>query len=194
MVRTPSTMVPLGTTMPDFSLPNGCGITHDAHSIRGTSGTLVVFMCNHCPFVVHIADELAALGRDYGSQGIGIVGINSNDVENYPDDAPEKMVSFAKSHGITWPYLYDASQDVARSFDAACTPDFFLYDAHEQLVYRGQLDDSRPGNDTPITGSDLRAAIDALLSDGEISQSQEPSIGCNIKWKSSTTNRSRGDD
>lgn len=193
MARTPSTMVPLGTMLPDFSLPDGHGMQHDMHAVQGDVGTLVIFMCNHCPFVVHIAAELAALGRDYTPQGIGIVGINSNDVESYPDDAPEHMVVFAETHGIHWPYLYDASQDVALAFEAACTPDFFLYNNNQELVYRGQLDDSRPGNDKPVTGADLRAALDALVRGESISSSQQPSLGCNIKWKATSDHCLRGE-
>jgi peroxiredoxin len=183
MSRTLSKMVPLGTAMPDFTLPSGDGQMYKAQAIRGEVGTLVIFICNHCPFVVHVANELAALGRDYHGEDLHIVAINSNDAEQYPDDAPEQMVTVAASWGLTYPYLYDQTQDVARAFEAACTPDFFLFDHGGQLVYRGQLDDSRPGNDLPVTGQDLRSAMDALLAGDAISTTQTPSMGCNIKWK-----------
>ena len=183
MARTPSTMQELGTSAVDFSLPDGTGATHSLNSCRGDKGTLVIFMCNHCPFVVHVADELASLGRDYSNRGIGIVAINSNDVENYPDDAPDKMVETAKAWGLDFPYLYDESQEIAKQYQAACTPDFFLYDEQDSLIYRGQLCESRPGSDIPVTGKDLRAALDALVSGTPVSEDQKPSIGCNIKWK-----------
>jgi thiol-disulfide isomerase/thioredoxin len=140
-------------------------------------------MCNHCPFVKHIRSQLAQLARDYQAKGAAIVGINSNDVENYPDDAPDKMALEVKSAGYTFPYLYDKTQAVAKAYRAACTPDFFLFDKEKKLVYRGQLDNSRPGNDLPVTGADLRAALDAVLEDRAVPKEQKPSIGCNIKWK-----------
>ena len=184
MARTPSTMSPLGTTCPDFTLPDPRGGTVDRDGAMGEHGLLVMFLCNHCPFVVHVADELAAIGRDYAGSGLGIVAISSNDVANYPDDSPEKMAQEAGHRGYVFPYLYDETQGVARAFDAACTPDFFLYDADGLLVYRGQLDGSRPGNEEPVTGADLRAAMDALVAGEAIPAEQTPSLGCNIKWKS----------
>jgi thiol-disulfide isomerase/thioredoxin len=183
MPRTSSTMQALGTTAVDFSLPDGNGAMHSFKSCRGDKGTLVIFMCNHCPFVVHVAEELSKLGSDYSDRGIGIVGINSNDVDKYPDDAPVKMVETAKAWDLDFPYLHDDSQEIARKHQAACTPDFFLYDQGDTLVYRGQLCESRPGSDTPVTGDDLRAALDAVIAGDRPSDDQKPSIGCNIKWK-----------
>ena len=183
MARTPSTMVQLGTPCPDFDLPDPRGGTTSRAASMGEHGLLVMFICNHCPFVIHIADMLAELGRTYPGQGVGVVAINSNDVLNYPDDSPEKMVEECELRGYEFPYLYDETQAVAKSFDAACTPDFFLYDGEGDLVYRGQLDDSRPGNDAPVTGVDLKAAMDALIAGDAIPADQTPSIGCNIKWK-----------
>lgn len=183
MVRTPSTMLPLGTIAPDFELPNVDGRTVDFAAASGSKGTVVMFICNHCPFVKHVADQLAALGRDYSSSGIGFVAISSNDVSTHPADSPEQMVREAEERGYPFPYLYDETQDVAKEYQAACTPDFYLFDAGRNLVYRGQLDSSRPGNDIPVTGSDLREAIDALLAGRPPVSEQKPSIGCNIKWK-----------
>ncbi len=186
MARIPSTMSPLGTLAPDFELPDTVsGKKISLQQAKGAKGTLIMFICNHCPFVLHVNDELARLGRDYAGTGINIVAINANDVENFPDDSPEKMTERAKEKGFAFPYLFDESQEVARAYDAACTPDFFLFDKQLKLVYRGQLDDSRPGNDIPVTGKDLRAALDALLKGREISNQQRPSLGCNIKWKNS---------
>ena len=183
MVRTPSTMLPLGTVAPDFSLPNVDGSTVDYAAAAGTHGTVVMFICNHCPFVKHVADQLAALGREYQTRGIGFVAISSNDVATHPADSPEQMVAEADERGYTFPYLYDETQDVAKAYHAACTPDFYLFDADRRLVYRGQLDPSRPGGDVPVTGSDLRAAIEALLAGRPPLAEQVPSLGCNIKWK-----------
>jgi peroxiredoxin len=173
--------------MPTFTLPDASGTMHASASIAGECGTLVVFLCNHCPYVVHVADELGRIGADYADRGIGLVGITSNDVSKYPADAPSHMPAFAARHGLTFPYLYDESQLVAQAFKAACTPDFFLFDASGSLVYRGQLDDSRPGNDTPVTGTHLRAALNALLAGGPMRVEQVPSLGCNIKWKQCTS-------
>jgi peroxiredoxin len=183
MVRTPSTMLPLGTRAPDFTLPNVDGRQVSLAGAAGTRGTLVMFICNHCPFVKHVADQLAALGRDYMPRGIGMVAISSNDVATHPADSPEQMVREAEERGYPFPYLYDASQEVAKAYHAACTPDFFLFDEERSLVYRGQLDPSRPGNDVAVSGSDLRAAIDAVLAGRAPAPEQTPSIGCNIKWK-----------
>jgi len=183
MVRTPSTMLPLGTVAPGFSLPNIDGRVVDLAEAAGPKGTVVVFICNHCPFVKHVADQLAALGRDVMPRGIGIVAISSNDVSTHPADSPEQMVHEAEDRGYAFPYLYDESQSVAQAYHAACTPDFFLFDGARKLVYRGQLDASRPGNDIPVTGVDLRAAIDAVLAGKPVAGEQRPSLGCNIKWK-----------
>lgn len=183
MVRTPSTMLPLGTPAPDFSLPNVDGQTVSLADAAGPKGTLVMFICNHCPFVKHVADQLAALGRDYLPRGLGVVAISSNEVSAHPADSPEQMVHEAEDRGYVFPYLYDESQEVAQAYHAACTPDFFLFDGDKKLVYRGQLDASRPGNDIPVTGADLRAAIDAVLGGQPVSAEQRPSLGCNIKWK-----------
>jgi peroxiredoxin len=183
MVRTPSTMLPLGTTAPDFSLTNVDGRTVSLADAAGPKGTVVMFICNHCPFVKHVADQLAALGRDVMPLGIGVVAISSNDVSTHPADSPEQMVHEAEDRGYPFPYLYDESQAVAKDYHAACTPDFFLFDAGRKLVYRGQLDASRPGNEIPVTGADLRAAIDAVLAGKPVATEQRPSLGCNIKWK-----------
>ena len=183
MVRTPSTMLPLGTTAPDFSLPNVDGRMVSLADAAGPKGTVVMFICNHCPFVKHVADQLAALGRDVMPLGVGVVAISSNDVSTHPADSPEQMVHEAEDRGYPFPYLYDESQEVAKDYHAACTPDFFLFDAGRKLVYRGQLDASRPGNEIPVTGADLRAAIDAVLAGKPVATEQRPSLGCNIKWK-----------
>lgn len=183
MVRTASTMLPLGTEAPDFSLPDCNGQTVSRDDFRGKKGLLVIFMCNHCPYVKHVAPELAKLGSEYMGKDVGVVGISSNDVDNYPDDSPEKMKEEAAAQGYEFPYLYDADQAAAQNYKAACTPDFYLFDADLKLVYRGQLDDSRPKEGSVPNGSDLRAALDALLSGAPIPDPQKPSIGCNIKWK-----------
>lgn len=183
MVRTASTMLPLGTEAPDFSLPDYDGKTVKRDDFRGKKGLLVIFMCNHCPYVKHVAPELAKLANDYLPQDVGIVGISSNDVEKYPDDSPEMMKAEAAAQGYTFPYIYDESQAVAQVYKAACTPDFYLFDAEMKLVYRGQLDGTRPKEGSTPNGEDLRAAIDALLASEPIPEPQRPSIGCNIKWK-----------
>jgi len=183
MVRTPSTMLPLGTQAPDFELPNVDGRMVGLAEAAGPRGTVVMFICNHCPFVKHVADQLAMLARDYASHGIGFVAISSNDVAAHPADSPEQMVREAEERGYLFPYLYDETQEVAKAYHAACTPDFYLFDAQRKLSYRGQLDSSRPGNGIPVTGSDLRGAIDALIFGRSAVADQTPSIGCNIKWK-----------
>lgn len=184
MVMTESTMLPLGTKAPDFSLPDVTrGKTVSLSDFKGVPALLVIFMCNHCPFVKHIREGLASFGRDYQAKGVVIIGINSNDVANYPEDHPDKMKREAREFGYTFPYLFDESQEVAQAYQAACTPDFFLFDRDLKLVYRGQFDGSRPGNDIPVTGKDLRVATDAVLEGLEVPQDQTPSIGCNIKWK-----------
>ena len=183
MVRTASTMLPLGTEAPDFSLPdyNGKQVARD--DFRGKRGLLVIFMCNHCPYVKHVAPELARLADEYQGKQIAVVGISSNDVETYPDDAPEKMKAEAVAQGYHFPYLFDEQQSVAQAYRAACTPDFFLFDSDFRLVYRGQMDDTRPKQGVAPNGHDLRAALDALLSGQPIPEPQKPSIGCNIKWR-----------
>ena len=182
MVKTASTMLPLGTKAPGFSLPNIDGSTVSLSDLAGSKGLLVVFLCNHCPFVKHLRTQLAEFATEYQAKGLAVVGISSNDVANYGDDSPEKMQAEAADAGYTFPYLYDESQDVAKAYRAACTPDFFLFDADQSLVYRGQFDDSRPGNEKRITGADLRAASDAVLAGKDVSPEQTPAIGCNIKW------------
>jgi peroxiredoxin len=184
MARTESTMQSLGTLAPEFSLTDvvsGKPVRRDG--AKGAGGLLVMFLCVHCPFVKHIEQAIARFAADYAGQGLGIVAISSNDVVNYPDDSPEGMRAQAKRFGFTFPYLYDESQQVARAYDAACTPDFFLYDRDLKLVYRGQFDASRPGSSVPVTGSDLRHAVDALLAGKPPLEEQRPSLGCNIKWK-----------
>lgn len=216
MVLTPSTMrLKLGTEAPDFSLPDVVsGKTISLASFSGKKGLLVMFICQHCPYVQHIKEELAKLGRDYAPAGgvtsqeglvvplppaaasgaasssgshsgkdAGLVAISSNDAKNYPDDAPNKLKAFAQQEGFQFPFLYDEDQEVAKVYTAACTPDFFLFDQKRKLVYRGQLDDSRPESGKPVTGKDLRAALDAVLADTPVPRDQKPSIGCNIKWK-----------
>jgi len=183
MVRTPSTMLPLGTLAPDFDLPNVDGTMVSYAAAAGPRGTVVMFICNHCPFVKHVADQLAALGREFMPRGVGFVAISANDVSTHPADSPEQMVAEAEERGYPFPYLYDETQEVAHAYHAACTPDFYLFDADRRLVYRGQLDPSRPGGDLPVTGSDLRRAVEALLAGGPPVADQVPSLGCNIKWK-----------
>jgi peroxiredoxin len=176
-------MLPLGTMAPDFALPNIDGKTVSLADLSSAPALLVIFMCNHCPFVKHLREGLAQLGRDYQSRGVAVVGINSNDVATHPEDSPAKMAEEHKSAGYTFPYLFDADQMIAKSYHAACTPDFFLFDKARKLVYRGQFDDSRPGNGIPVTGTELRAALDALLKGQAVPVEQKPSIGCNIKWQ-----------
>ncbi|HEX5053861.1 MAG TPA: thioredoxin family protein [Planctomycetota bacterium] len=182
MVKTASQMLPLGTAAPDFDLPDAHGKRHTLRAAKGRPA-LVFFLCNHCPFVKHIRGGLAALARDYRTADLAMFGINSNDFEAYPDDAPDKMASEAAANAWTFPYLVDADQSVAKAYRAACTPDFFLFDRDHRLVYRGQFDASRPGNDVAVTGADLRAAIDAVLARRPVAAEQRPSIGCNIKWR-----------
>jgi peroxiredoxin len=183
MALTPSTMLPLGTLAPAFTLPDTAGKKVGIDDFKDAPALAVIFMCNHCPYVKHIRSGLAQFARDYLPRGVGIVGINANDVQNYPADSPAKMAEEVASAGYSFPYLYDESQTVARAYHAACTPDFFLFDRNLRLVYRGQFDDSRPGNGVPVTGQDLRQALDALLAGKPVPSNQTPSIGCNIKWK-----------
>ncbi|HNP62331.1 MAG TPA: thioredoxin family protein [Woeseiaceae bacterium] len=183
MAQTPSNMLPLGTIAPAFVLPDVDGKMHSLDDAAGSRGYLVMFICNHCPFVMHVADELARLGKDCKTRNVAVFAINSNDFENYPADSPAKMKDEKARRGYTFPYLVDEDQSVARAYNAACTPDFYLFDGDRKLVYRGQLDGSRPGNNVAVDGSDLRGAIDALLAGEPVSDEQIPSIGCNIKWR-----------
>jgi peroxiredoxin len=175
-------MLPLGTSAPEFSLPDANGKTVTLGSLRGAKALVVVFMCNHCPYVKHIAPELARLSNEYLAKGVAFIGINSNDAQAYPDDSVEMMKVEMERQGYTFPYLFDATQDVAKAYRAACTPDFFVFDSNQKLAYRGQMDDSRPKTDRPLTGKDLREALDCLLAEKPVSTIQKPSIGCNIKW------------
>ncbi|MFW6198378.1 MAG: thioredoxin family protein [Acidobacteriota bacterium] len=185
MVLTDSTMLPLGTEIPTFSLRDAVsGRTLSPEDVAGERGTLVMFLCNHCPYVQHVLPELRRLAEEYRDRGIGMVAINANDIDNYPQDSPENMKELAESEGWGFPFLMDDTQEVAKAYRAACTPDFFVFDADDCLVYRGRLDGSRPGNDVELTGEDLRAALDALLQGETIpAEEQKPSAGCNIKWK-----------
>jgi peroxiredoxin len=183
MAVTPSTMLPLGTQAPFFSLQDGKGETFSLDAFRKSRALLLMFICNHCPFVKHIQSGLVSLAKDYQTQGVAILAINANDAEKYPDDSPQKMVEESEKLGYPFPYLIDETQAIAKAYHAACTPDFFLFDPHQKLVYRGQMDGARPGNTIPVTGIDLRQAMDALLSEKPLSQDQKPSMGCNIKWK-----------
>ena len=176
-------MLPLGTAAPDFNLPDTNGKLISLAGFKDKSALVVIFICNHCPYVIHIRPGLAQLAQDYTAKNVGVVGINSNDVKNYPADSPARMKEEVKAAGYTFPYLYDETQAVAKSYHAACTPDIFLFDRGRRLVYRGQFDASRPGNGIPVTGKDLRAALDAVLAGRTTSEFQAPSIGCNIKWK-----------
>jgi peroxiredoxin len=184
MARTESTMLALGTHAPDFQLPDvTSGEAIGLGRFQDKKALLVMFICRHCPFVKHVQDELAKLGRDYATKPLGIVAISSNDADTYPDDSPASLREMAAELGFTFPYCYDESQETARAYSAACTPDFFLFDRNRQLVYRGELDASRPGTSTPVTGRELRAAIENVLNDRPVDPNQRPSIGCNIKWR-----------
>jgi thiol-disulfide isomerase/thioredoxin len=184
MALTPSNMLPLGTKAPDFTLTDS--VTNNPMSLselRGEKGTVIMFVCNHCPFVIHVNEEMVRVANDYRVPGFGFVAISSNDVENYPQDGPEKMWENARTNHYSFPYLYDETQEVAVAYDAACTPDFYVFDAEMKLVYRGQLDNSRPGNGIPSNGRDLREALDNILNNNVQRKDQKPSMGCNIKWK-----------
>ncbi|MDH3282443.1 MAG: thioredoxin family protein [Gammaproteobacteria bacterium] len=187
MALAQSTMLPLGTMAPDFTLPNSNpeygGKVVALDDFSQYEALLIVFMCNHCPYVIHIRERLAAFANDYRSKGLATVGISSNDVTTHPADAPGEMIRIAREFSFTFPYLHDANQSVAAVYTAACTPDFFLFDRDRRLVYRGQFDDSRPNSGVPVTGKDLAAAVDALLAGGKVPGDQRPSMGCNIKWK-----------
>jgi len=183
MARTPSTMLDLGTPAPDFALPDCDGRRHALGDLAAAPALLVVFICSHCPFVRHLRSGLAAFAREYQPRGLAVIAINSNDIAAYPQDGPDAMRAEAAELGYVFPYLLDESQSVAKAYRAACTPDFFLFDGNRRLVYRGQFDDSRPGNDRPVTGADLRAAADAVLAGRAPADEQLPSLGCNIKWR-----------
>jgi peroxiredoxin len=183
MALTPSTMLPLGTDAPGFRLPDTDGKIVSLDELKGAPALLVAFICNHCPYVKHVRHELARLGKEYQGKGVAVVAVSSNDVTTHPDDSPKMMAREKAEVGYTFPYLYDETQQVALAYKAACTPDFYVFDKDQKLVYRGQLDGSRPGNPIPITGKDLRAALDAALAGTPVSDDQRPSIGCNIKWK-----------
>ncbi len=184
MVQTLSNMMPLGTVAPDFTLPDVVSVSYTSlQELKCEVATLIMFICNHCPFVKHIQGELVKLSLEYSEKSVSIIAINSNDIESYPEDSPEKMKTIAESLGYIFPYLYDETQNIARIYDATCTPDFFIFDKNLECVYRGQLDDSRPGNSLPVTGKDLRSALDAIIAGKQVDPHQKPSVGCNIKWK-----------
>lgn len=184
MVLTPSTMMTLGTSAPDFELLDVVSEKKlGLFSLKKNNGLLVMFICRHCPYVKHLESELAVLGRDYASSPVGIAAISSNDIQNYPEDHPAKLKAMAESLSFSFPFLYDESQAVAKAYGAACTPDFFIFDGNLKLYYRGQFDDSRPGNGLPVTGKDIREALDALIAGKKSPVQQKPSVGCNIKWK-----------
>ncbi len=184
MARTPSNMLPLGTNAPEFTLPDTIsGENMALMDLRGDQATVVMFICNHCPYVIRVMDGLLDVVSDYQKKGVSFVAISANDVENYPDDSPELMKKLAEERGFSFPYLYDESQEVAKAYDAACTPDFYVFDSTLKCAYRGQMDDARPHNEEPNDGKDLRAALDALLNGQTVSTDQKPSLGCNIKWK-----------
>lgn len=188
MARTPSNMLPLGTVAPHFSLLDVTTNTvKTLKDLQGKNGTLICFICNHCPFVHYVNNELVAIANTYKVKGITTIAISSNDIVNYPQDAPDKMISNAKTYNYTFPYLYDSTQQIAKAYDAACTPDFYVFNTKLELVYRGQLDDSRPENDIPVTGKDLRHALDCVITNTKNTKPQKPSIGCNIKWKTENT-------
>ena len=184
MSLTLSNMMPLGTQAPSFTLPDVVtGTDKSLEDLKSSLGTVVMFICNHCPFVIHVQDEVVRLAKEYQARGFAFIAISSNDVTTHPDDAPARMKELAIQKDYSFPYLYDESQEVARAYQAACTPDFYVFDADLRCVYRGQLDDARPGNETPVTGRDLRAALDAVLAGQPVDAEQRPSSGCNIKWK-----------
>ena len=183
MASTPSTMLALGTPASDFSLPDPSGREYGLADFARSPGLVIMFICNHCPYVKHIRRRLAEVAREYQDRGISFVAINSNDIESHPEDSPKRMAEEAKQHGYVFPYLFDETQTVAKAYRAACTPEFYLFDRERKLVYRGQFDAARPGNNVPVTGKDLIAAMDALLAERPVPDDQKPSLGCNIKWK-----------
>lgn len=182
MVKTESTMLPLGSTAPPFSLTNVDGQVVTLEDFADSRALLVMFICNHCPYVIHVAEQLAVLGNEYMQKGVGVVAVSANDISTHPADSPEQMVREAEERGYPFPYLYDEDQSVAKAYRAACTPDFFVFDQNKRLTYRGQLDDSRPESGIPVTGTDLRNALDATLAEQPVPDPQKPSLGCNIKW------------
>jgi thiol-disulfide isomerase/thioredoxin len=185
MAQTASTSIPLGFKAPDFTLPEPfSGEMRSLNDLKSDKATVIIFMCNHCPYVIHVLDGIVSLSNDYKNKGISFVAINSNDIENYPDDSPDKMKELAAYKKFSFPYLYDESQDVATAYDAACAPEFHIFDKNLSCIYRGQLDDSRPSNEIPVSGKDVRKALDNLLEGRAVDVNQKPSIGCNIKWKS----------
>lgn len=185
MARTESNMLELGTQAPSFELPDTVsGTILSLKDLQSDIATVVMFICNHCPFVIHIKDELVKLSDDYQAKGVSFIAISANDAESFPQDCPEKMTLFAAENGFNFPYLYDESQGTAKAYQAACTPDFYIFDKDMRCIYRGQLDGSRPGNDVPVNGEDIRAALDATLRGQPVNPAQKPSLGCNIKWKS----------
>jgi len=184
MVLTPSLMMPLGTVAPNFTLSDAVtGKKMSLDSLKSDKATLIMFICNHCPYVKHVQKELVDLANDYQAKGISVIAINSNDVDNYPEDSPENMKKVAKAWQYPFPYLFDKTQEIAKAYQAACTPDFYIFDKNLKCVYRGQLDDSRPNNGIPVTGRDIRAALDSILSGQAVDSLQKASVGCNIKWK-----------
>jgi len=184
MVMTPSTMIELGTPAPMFSLPDAVsGRTLSLEELKSDTATVIMFICNHCPFVKHVQQELVKLANDFIPKNISFIAISSNDAKSYPEDAPDKMKEIADQFSYPFPYLYDESQNVAKAYQAACTPDFYIFDDNLELIYRGQLDDSRPGNDVPLSGQDMREALNAIIDGNAVNSDQKPSIGCNIKWK-----------
>ncbi|NIW46980.1 MAG: redoxin domain-containing protein [candidate division Zixibacteria bacterium] len=186
MVQTPSNMIALKTEAPDFTLPDTVsGKMTSLSELKSDTATVIMFICNHCPFVRHVQHELVRLANDYQPKGISFIAISSNDVEQYPQDSPQRMREVAEELGYPFPYLFDETQQVARAYQAACTPDFYIFDSDLKCVYRGQLDDSRPGNDIPVTGKDVRSALDSVLQGKPVDENQRPSVGCNIKWKQS---------
>jgi peroxiredoxin len=186
MARTPSVMTPLGKQAPDFTLPDTVsGNNLSLQTLKGAKATMIMFICNHCPFVKHVNAGLVKLGNDYKDKGVGFIAISSNDIGGYPQDGPEQMKQVAEELNYPFPYLYDATQDVAKAYQAACTPDFFIFDSNLLLAYRGQLDDSRPGNEKPVTGGDIRNALDHLVAGKPVPAEQKPGIGCSIKWRNS---------
>tara|TARA_B100001250_G_C19658724_1_gene726056 strand:- start:359 stop:919 length:561 start_codon:yes stop_codon:yes gene_type:complete len=184
MVLTPTIQIPLGYQAPKFNLLNPLiGEFQSLDELKSDKATVIIFMCNHCPYVIHVLDGLIQLAQDYIAKGVAIIAINSNDIVQYPDDSPEKMIELINDNGIPFPYLFDETQEVAKAYQAACTPDFSVFNSNMDCVYRGQLDDSRPGSNTPVTGRDIRLVLDAILCSSEINKVQKPSVGCNIKWK-----------
>lgn len=184
MALTPSNMLPLGTVAPDFLLPDTISSKNlSLEALKSKTATVIMFICNHCPYVLHLNDEIVRIAKEYQEKGVSFIAISSNDVENHPEDSPDKMRELATQVGYTFPYLYDESQAVAKAYDAACTPDFYIFDSNLKLAYRGRLDDSRPHSAIPLSGKDLRAALDAIINGAEVSKIQYPSMGCNIKWK-----------